>query len=121
MCTLCRETPTRLRHRVGSQGTRGQAAREEIRKRPALDEGRTRQKVAMPAEQGGPERLPPQSRDAERSVLGSMLRENAVIGDVVQIIREEHFYSDAHQKIYRGIVTLRDRGQPVDLVILAAW
>jgi replicative DNA helicase len=75
----------------------------------------------MPAEQGGPERLPPQSRDAERSVLGSMLRENAVIGDVVQIIREEHFYSDAHQKIYRGIVTLRDRGQPVDLVILAEW
>jgi replicative DNA helicase len=75
----------------------------------------------MAPEQGGSERLPPQNRDAEKYVLGSMLRENAVIGDVVQIIREEHFYTDAHQKIYRGIVTLRDRGQPVDLVILAAW
>jgi replicative DNA helicase len=50
-----------------------------------------------------------------------MLRENAVIGDVVQMIREDHFYTDAHQKIYRGIITLRDRGQPVDLVILAEW
>jgi replicative DNA helicase len=75
----------------------------------------------MPPEQGSPERLPPQSRDAERCVLGSMLRENTVIGDVVQIVREEHFYADAHQKIYRGIVTIRDRGQPVDLVILAEW
>src|SRR5215468_1188795 len=75
----------------------------------------------MASEQGGSERLPPQSRDAERCVLGSMLRENAVIGDVVQMIREDHFYTDAHQKIYRGIITLRDRGQPVDLVILAEW
>src|SRR5437868_6410439 len=75
----------------------------------------------MPAELGGADRLPPQSKDAERSVLGSMLRDNAVIGDVVQIIREDHFYTDAHQKIYRGITAIRDRGQPVDLVILAEW
>src|SRR5919206_534627 len=37
----------------------------------------------MPPDQGG-ERLPPQSREAERCVLGSMLRDNGVIGDVVQ-------------------------------------
>src|SRR5216684_2129367 len=73
----------------------------------------------MPPAQGGGDRLPPQNRDAERCVLGSMLRDNGVIGDVLQIIREENFYLDAHRKIYRGIVTLYDRGHPVDLVMLA--
>ena len=73
----------------------------------------------MSPEQGGSERLPPQSRDAERSVLGSMLRENSVIGDVLQIIREENFYLDAHQKVFRAITTLYERGLPIDLVVLA--
>jgi replicative DNA helicase len=70
---------------------------------------------------GQPEEgLPPQDREAERSVLGSMLRENTVIGDVVQILRSEHFYVFAHQKIYEAITTLYvDRGHPADLVTLA--
>ena len=72
----------------------------------------------MSAENPG-ERLPPQSRDAERSVLGSMLRENAVIADVVQIIRQENFYFDAHQKIFQAMVDIYDAGHPVDLIILA--
>ena len=72
----------------------------------------------MPQEQE--ERLPPQDREAERSVLGSMLRDNIVIGDVVQILRAEHFYVFAHQKIFEAITTLAvDRGHPADLVTLA--
>jgi replicative DNA helicase len=73
----------------------------------------------MPPDSPGQDRLLPQSRDAERSVLGSMLRDNGVIGDVVQIVREENFYQDAHQKIFKTVVTLYDRGHPVDLVTLA--
>src|SRR5687767_11389612 len=74
------------------------------------------------SDQGPVERLPPQNRDAERSVLGSMLRDNGVIGDVVQILHNErHFYTDAHQKIFRGIVALYEKGHPVDLVTLADW
>src|SRR5205814_10482083 len=66
----------------------------------------------------GSERLPPQNQDAERSVLGSMLRDNGVIGDVVQILRVENFYSDAHQKIYQAITDLYQKGHPADLVVL---
>src|SRR5215470_14523780 len=73
----------------------------------------------MSSDQGGTERLPPQSREAERSVLGSMLRDNGVIGDVLQIIRGDNFYLDAHQKIFQAITSLYDRGHPVDLVMLA--
>src|SRR5262245_14440202 len=65
------------------------------------------------------DRVPPQSREAERCVLGSMLRDNAVIPDVINIVRADNFYFDAHQKIYTGIERIFDDGKPVDLVLLA--
>jgi len=67
----------------------------------------------------GADRLPPQSRDAERCVLGSMLRDNICIHDVVTVVRDESFYFDAHQKIFKTIKEIYDSGNPVDLVILA--
>jgi replicative DNA helicase len=73
------------------------------------------------ADQTTIDRLPPHSREAEVSALGSMLRDNDVIDDVVQILRDEHFYTDAHQKIYRGILSLHDKRHPADLVTLAEW
>src|SRR5437763_12875213 len=76
----------------------------------------------MSPDREAPDRLPPQNLDAERSVLGSMLRDNHVIGDVVNVVRAEHFYTDAHQKIFQAVVTLYiDRGQPADLVTLADY
>ena len=65
-----------------------------------------------------PDRLPPQSREAERSVLGSMLRDNAAIDDVVNVVRGDSFYEDAHQKIFNAIVALHNRSHPADLVTL---
>jgi replicative DNA helicase len=67
------------------------------------------------------ERTTPHSRDAERCLLGSMLRDNAVIGDVLQIVRQENLYFDAHQKIFDGVTKLYDKANPVDLVTLAEW
>jgi replicative DNA helicase len=76
----------------------------------------------MPPNTEVADRLPPQSREAERSVLGSLLRDNGVIGDVVQIINDEgFFYLDAHQKIFLAIRSIYDRGHPVDLVMLAEY
>ncbi|MCS7167684.1 MAG: replicative DNA helicase [Gemmatales bacterium] len=66
------------------------------------------------------EYLPPQSLDAERAVLGSMLRDNRIIGDILQIIRkEDYFYDPAHRAIFRAIVGLYDHGQPADLVTVS--
>ena len=67
----------------------------------------------------GMERLPPQSRDAERSVIGSILRDNSVLNDVLQYLRSDNFYFDAHQKIFQVITDLADQGHPIDIVILA--
>lgn len=65
-----------------------------------------------------PTRLPPQSRDAEQSVLGSMLRLPSVIDEVAVILREDDFYSDAHQKVWAAIMALHGRSR-VDLLTLA--
>ena len=35
-----------------------------------------------------------------------------VIGDVVQLVRADNFYFDAHQKIFEAIIALYDKGQP---------
>jgi replicative DNA helicase len=67
------------------------------------------------------DRVPPQSRDAERCVLGSMLRDNIVIPDIINIVRADNFYFDAHQKIYNAMTSIYDAGNPVDLVILAEY
>jgi replicative DNA helicase len=76
----------------------------------------------MTPEQEGALRLPPQNLDAERSVLGSILRDNAVLDDVVQIVRTQNFYTDAHQKIFEACVKLRHEKQTgIDLVTLAEY
>jgi len=65
-----------------------------------------------------PDRLPPQSREAEKGVIGSVLRDNAVLSDILNVIRPDNFYFDAHQKIFQAIIELYNDGKPVDTVIL---
>ncbi|NIA06058.1 MAG: replicative DNA helicase [Actinobacteria bacterium] len=64
------------------------------------------------------ERLLPQSLDAERSALGSMILDRDEIGEVVQIIGRDAFFSADHQTIFDVIVDLYDQDQPLDLVLL---
>ncbi len=45
------------------------------------------------------ERLPPQNLEAEMGVLGSMLLDRDAIAQVVEILRPEDFYREAHRLI----------------------
>ncbi len=62
------------------------------------------------------ERVPPQNLEAEQGVLGSMLLDRDAIARVVELVRPEDFYRDAHRRIYDTIVELFERGEPVDLI-----
>lgn len=64
------------------------------------------------------DRLPPQNRDAERGVIGGILRDPETLATVQQVIVADNFYFDAHQKIYQALCDLATDGQPIDLVIL---
>ena len=62
--------------------------------------------------------LPSHDRDAERAILGAILRDNDVLPAVSKQLIASDFYFDAHQKIYQALCDLRDEGQPIDLVLL---
>lgn len=63
-------------------------------------------------------KIPPQSIEAEQSVLGSMILDKDVISLVTEILRKEDFYRDDHKEIFDAIIELFDRGEPIDLITL---
>ncbi len=64
------------------------------------------------------ERVPPQNLEAEQGVLGSMLLDRDAIARVVEAVRAEDFYRDAHRVIFAAMVDLFERGEPVDLITI---
>lgn len=64
-------------------------------------------------------RVPPRSDEAERSVLGAILIDRDALPRVVDFLRPEHFYQDSHQRIYRAVLDLYEKGAPIDLVTLS--
>lgn len=65
------------------------------------------------------DKVPPQSIEAEQSVLGSMIIEREAIYIVAELLRGTDFYRTAHQRIFEAIIALSEKGEPVDLVTLA--
>jgi replicative DNA helicase len=63
-------------------------------------------------------RLPPQNLDAERSVLGGILLDNVALNDVLEILRAEDFYREAHRKVFEAMCALSTRAEPIDRVTL---
>ncbi|NPV53412.1 MAG: replicative DNA helicase [Firmicutes bacterium] len=64
----------------------------------------------------GVDRIPPQNIEAEQSTLGSMLISREAIAKVFDVLAPEDFYKDAHRIVFEVIVSLFDKGQPVDLI-----
>ena len=57
---------------------------------------------------------------AEQSVLGAMLISKDAIADVTEVIRGADFYRPSHETIHDAIIDLYGRGEPVDMVTVAA-
>ena len=68
----------------------------------------------MPTQGSG--RVPPQATGVEKTVLGAMLIEREAIPRAVEILQPGSFYSDRHNAIYECILSLFERGNPVDLI-----
>ena len=65
------------------------------------------------------DRLPPQSLEAEQSVLGAILIDHDAVIEVAEILRPEDFYRQAKGRIYRAMIELFERREPVDVVTVA--
>src|SRR5438094_2333791 len=64
-------------------------------------------------------RVPPQNLEAESSVLGGILLENDALNVVLELLRTGDFYRESHRKIFRAMIELSDRSEPVDIIILS--
>lgn len=61
-------------------------------------------------------RVMPQARDLEEAVLGATMLESGALDKITDILKEESFYVDAHQKIFKAMKLLYEENQPVDIL-----
>lgn len=66
-------------------------------------------------------RIPPQSLEAEQSVLGAVLIDEAALDRALDIITAEDFYRESHREIFKAMVELVDRKIAIDAVTLTDW
>ncbi|MEK7178907.1 MAG: replicative DNA helicase [Patescibacteria group bacterium] len=65
-------------------------------------------------------RIPPQSLDAEKALLGSVMLRPETMYDVLDIVSPDSFYSEKHRIIYRAMLELHEKKEPIDLLSLSA-
>lgn len=66
-------------------------------------------------------RVPPHDLDAEAAVLSAILLSHEALDRVIEILKPEHYYSDANGRIYEAAVALLLAGTPVDIVSVASY
>src|ERR671911_1874760 len=64
-------------------------------------------------------RLPPQSLEAEQSVLGAILIDRDAVIEVADFLRPADFYRQANGRIYAAVLDLFERREPIDIVTVA--
>ena len=72
----------------------------------------------MPVDDSGPT-MPPHSNEAEQSVLGTLLLDNAAAQFVCELLAPNDFYAGAHREIFHHIRTLVSAERPADVVTVA--
>jgi len=84
-----------------------------------MDDLKTRKKTRKPSlgetvfEHG---KIPPQAIDLEEAVLGAMMLENDRLAEVIEVLKPEVFYKEAHQLIFSAIQRLFAQNEPVDIL-----
>ncbi len=67
-----------------------------------------------------PEYPLPHDLDAERSILASILLDNDMCHQALELLKPEDFFRSSHQQIFDGMRELSETRQPIDLTTLAA-
>ena len=86
------------------------------------DQGRAPIRIGYKSEKLTPQigegigKVPPQALELEEAVLGALMLEKDALSSVIDILKPESFYKNAHALIYDAIRTLFNESQPVDLL-----
>ncbi|TAK57592.1 replicative DNA helicase [Patescibacteria group bacterium] len=74
------------------------------------------QKTVRPA----PLRIPPQSIEAEKALLGSIMIRPDAINEVMDVVGAHSFYVEKHRSIWKTMLELFSKGTPIDLLSLSS-
>ena len=61
-------------------------------------------------------KVPPQAKELEEAVLGAIMLEKSAFDTIIEILKPECFYVDAHQRIFKAFKSLADKSMPIDLL-----
>ncbi|MCM0041377.1 MAG: replicative DNA helicase [Algoriphagus sp.] len=61
-------------------------------------------------------KVPPQATELEEAVLGALMLEKDALTNVIDILKVESFYKEAHKVIFQAILDLFTESQPIDLL-----
>jgi replicative DNA helicase len=61
-------------------------------------------------------KVPPQALELEEAVLGAIMVERDAVVSVVDVLKPESFYKENHQKIFKAVLDLSTRHEPIDLL-----
>ena len=75
--------------------------------------------AAKPSTQNSASRVPPQSLESERALLGALLLKPDAIHDVSDLIHGDSFYAEKHRIIFSAMRELSERGEPIDQLTLS--
>jgi replicative DNA helicase len=65
-------------------------------------------------------KVPPQNLEAEMALLGAVMLQSDVIHDIMDVVLAESFYAEKHRIIWRAILDLFGKGNPIDLLSVSA-
>lgn len=66
-------------------------------------------------------KIEPHDLEAEKALLGAMLISKEKRADALDSLREEDFYDNAHQLIFKAMKSLRDQGLPADVTTVTSY
>ncbi|MEI8350462.1 MAG: replicative DNA helicase [Candidatus Omnitrophota bacterium] len=61
-------------------------------------------------------RLPPQNIEAEMATIGSMLLNEEIIPEVLEILDESFFYKEEHRIVFSSIISIFDTRRKIDIL-----
>ncbi len=61
-------------------------------------------------------KVPPQAKELEEAILGAIMLEKSAFDTVIEILKPECFYVDAHQKIFKAMQGLAIKSLPIDML-----
>ena len=79
--------------------------KDRVKRKPSLDMGLL-----------GLGKIPPQAKELEEAILGAVMLEKSAFDTVVEILKPECFYVDAHQEVYKAMQSLAIKSMPIDML-----